>query len=158
MSSRKDAIKALLDHHPNSFFIFSNGLTSREAAYFERQDRCIYLLHAMGEALAVGIGLASSIPSLEIVVVDGDGNAQMGLSSWCLMPLPNIKYYVLANGIYETTGGQNIPALPFIPSWCNVIDISQGKIESPNPPDPKEIWDCSQNWLDNFQNSLCIKG
>lgn len=151
MNNRQVVICQLLEKYQESFFIFSNGLTSREAAHIQSEDRCFYLLHAMGEALSVGYGLAISQPDLEIVVIDGDYNALMGLSSWSLMPIPNLKYFVLANGTSATTGGQEIPPLPFIPNWCNVISIIDENIITPNPPMPDEIWEKSQNWIIKFR-------
>lgn len=151
MNDRCEAIARILAAHPDAFFVLSNGLTSREAAHFHRADRCFYLLHAMGEALSVGIGLSLARPDLEVVVIEGDGNALMGLSSWSLMPQPNLAYYVLANGIHETTGGQRLPALPFVPEWCTVLPIAPGKADTPNPPPPVEIWNRCQDWLTSRQ-------
>ncbi|TRO82370.1 thiamine pyrophosphate-dependent enzyme [Desulfuromonas acetexigens] len=152
MNNRPDTIRAILDAHPDAFVVFSNGLTSREAAYFHRENRCIYLLHAMGEALAVGVGLSQACSSLEIVVIEGDGNALMGLAAWSLMPVPNLYYYVLDNGSYETTGGQKLPSLPVIPSWCKLMPVLPGKAAAtPNPPLPDEIWNACQQWLRNHR-------
>ena len=147
MNNRVDAIKLILDRHKTSFFVLSNGLTSREASYFHGDARCFYMLHAMGESLSVGIGLALAKPSTSIVVIDGDYNALMGLSSWAMMPINNLIYYVLANGTSETTGGQCLPSLPFIPEWCNVVNIQPGKSITPNPPAPITIWANTQHWL-----------
>ncbi len=147
MSNRSLIISEILRKHKNAFFVISNGLSSREASHFDRQSRCLYLLHAMGEALSVGIGISQIIKDMEIVVIDGDGNALMGMSSWCLMPIKNLKYYILKNGCYETTGGQEISDFPILPKWCNVISISVGKDETPNPPHPEEIWKDATNWL-----------
>lgn len=147
MNSRPEIIRDLLDAHPDAFFVLSNGLTSREAAHFHRQDRCFYLLHAMGEALSVGVGLAQAQPNLEVVVIDGDGNALMGLAAWSLMPLPNLHYYVLDNRSNETTGGQPLPPLPWWPEWCIVIPIALGRAETPNPPLPTDIWRACRDWM-----------
>jgi thiamine pyrophosphate-dependent acetolactate synthase large subunit-like protein len=151
MSSPTDRVRAIaqiLGRHPDAFVVLSNGLTSREAVHFIPQDRCLYLLHAMGEALAIGVGLADAQRELEVVVVEGDNNAAMGLAAWTLMPRKNIHYYVLANGIAETTGGQIVPPLPVVPEWCTVVPVNPGKAETPNPPAPAEIWEACQNWLD----------
>jgi hypothetical protein len=101
----------------------------------------------MGESLAVGVGLAKSLPELQVVVIDGDYNALMGLASWSLMPLPNLRYYILDNRSSETTGGQQIPCIPFIPNWCTPIKMAIGKSDTPNPPQPTEIWHDCRNWL-----------
>lgn len=149
MNSRTAAIKGIIDNHTDALIILSNGLTSREAAEFTPSPNSFYMLHGMGEALSVGIGAASSKPDLKVVVIDGDFNALMGLSSWSLMPQPNLTYYVLDNGISETTGGQRLPKLPAIPDWCNVLKIEAGKENTPNPPGPVETWNKCQQWLAN---------
>ena len=145
--SRLDALRHIFAAHPGAFFILSNGLTSREAAYFLDRPESFYLLHAMGEALSVGIGLATIRPELTVAVIDGDGNALMGLAAWSMMPAPNLVYYVLRNGCYETTGGQPVPALPFVPPWCTVIDVAPGNHGAPNPPHPRDIWGKTRRWL-----------
>jgi pyruvate/2-oxoacid:ferredoxin oxidoreductase beta subunit len=149
MNRRPAVLKHILDDHPDAFVVLSNGLTSREAAHFYRQGRCLYLLHAMGEALAIGVGLAKAVPELEVVVIEGDFNALMGLASWSLMPLPNLRYYVLDNGISETTGGQRLPPLPVVPEWCTVVSMTPGRSDTPNPPPPDEIWRECRNWIEN---------
>ncbi len=147
--NRLTAIKQIIDSHHGAFFVLCNGLTSRETAHFMPLDNCFYLLHAMGEALSVGIGLARACCDLEVVVIDGDGNALMGLAAWSMMPVPNLRYYILRNGIYETTGGQPVPDMPFIPAWCTLIAIEPGKEQTPNPPPPAAIWQQARQWLTN---------
>ncbi len=149
MNRRPEVLKHILDEHPHAFVVLSNGLTSREAAHFYRQGRCLYLLHAMGEALAVGVGLAKALPELEVVVIEGDFNALMGLAAWSLMPLPNVRYYVLDNRCSETTGGQPLPPLPIIPDWCTLVPMASGKSVTPNPPPPGEIWRDCRGWLES---------
>lgn len=148
--NRVEAITQILDNHPEALVIISNGLTSREAAHFQRRPNCFYLLHGMGEALAVGVGAASAAPDREIVVIDGDGNALMGMSSWSMMTLPNVTYYVLRNGMYETTGGQSVPAFPALPNWCKLVEIDPGKNNTPNPPLPEEILKTNRTWLESM--------
>ncbi len=145
--NRVEAIKDIYTRHVGSFFVLSNGLTAREAAHFIDQPNSFYLLHGMGESLAVAIGLASSQPQLSVVLIEGDGNTLMGMAAWSMTPPSNLTYYVLANGIFETTGGQPLPALPCLPPWCMVVPIEPGKAETPNPPSPTDIWHTSQAWL-----------
>jgi thiamine pyrophosphate-dependent acetolactate synthase large subunit-like protein len=138
--NRIEAIDFIFSKNTKAIFILSNGLTAREAAHYLGNDNAFYLLHAMGEALSVGIGLAQARPEKEIVVIDGDGNALMGMASWSMLNVKNLKYFILANGVFETTGGQVLPRFPALPKWCNVINIEPNKLESPNPPSPKIIW------------------
>ncbi|MEL7640482.1 MAG: thiamine pyrophosphate-dependent enzyme [Solidesulfovibrio sp.] len=149
---RIEAIRRIKAAHPGAFFLFSNGLTAREAAHFADGPENFYLLHAMGEALSVGIGLALARPELTVVVVDGDGNALMGLAAWSMMPVANLRYYVLANGVYETTGGQPLPKLPWRPPWCTVVPVAPDPRPTPNPPAPKATWARAKAWLGEHGN------
>jgi len=150
--NRVEAIKKIYQENKNSFFILSNGLTSREASFFLPQNNSLYLLHAMGETLSVGIGLASARKDLNVVVIDGDGNALMGMSSWSMNTFKNIKYYILKNGTYCTTGSQELPKFPCLPNWCNIINIEDSKENTPNPPLPGKIIFNVQNWLKESKN------
>ena len=148
--NRFDAIKSIIKHHGECAYIFSNGLTSREAAYFFPNENSFYLLHAMGEALSVGIGLANARPDLDVIVIDGDGNSMMGAASWFMYDevKSNCYYYVLSNQVYDTTGGQPLPLANIWPNWVNIIEIVNDKnIVTPNPPGPEVILDKFTNWL-----------
>ena len=72
-----------------------------------------YLPSAMGEAPALGLGLALARPEGEVLVVNGDGAMLMNLGSLVTIVASgakNITVVVLDNGIYEVTGGQQIAA------------------------------------------------
>ena len=139
--NRIEAIESIYTKHEDALFVLSNGLTSRESAFKLNKPNTFYLLHAMGEAFSVGLGLANSRPDTEVVVIDGDGNALMGLASLSMMNVSNLNYYILANGVYQTTGSQELPPLSNLPSWAQVVEISKEFIDSPNPPAPDEIWE-----------------
>ena len=146
--NRIEAIEMILNENENSIFIFSNGLTSRQAVHYFPLNNAIYLTHAMGEALSVGVGLATTNSNLSVVVIDGDGNSLMGMASWPLkLHAPNLKYYVIRNGIYETTGGQQLIDFPCIPDWVKIIDINHEKFETPNPPNPEIIYNNLAKYL-----------
>ncbi len=145
--NRVDAIQHIYQQHPEAFFILSNGLTSREAAHFLPQPQSFYLLHAMGEAFSVGIGLANADPQRQVVVIDGDGNALMGMAGWSAPRPENLTYYVLVNGVYQTTGEQQLPTFSQWPKWCRLMPVEGNKRDTPNPPDPLQIWDQTQQWL-----------
>ena len=147
--NRIEAIKKIYNENKGSFFILSNGLTSREAASHVPNKNSFYLLHAMGEAFSVGLGLAQSNQKLNIVVIEGDGGALMGMSSWSMKDVNNIKYYILVNGTYQTTGDQLLPSFPCLPKWANLIKINNNKSESLNPPSPDTIFK-------QFQKSIKI--
>lgn len=137
--NRKEAIESILLKHKGSHFVFSNGLTSREAIAFYDNENSFYMLHAMGEAFAVGLGLASALPEKNIIVVEGDGNALMGSSSWSMNTFDNIKLYILDNGLYKTTGGQELPTLNPNENFVEVIKIDDSDLNTPNPKHPRKI-------------------
>jgi thiamine pyrophosphate-dependent acetolactate synthase large subunit-like protein len=72
-----------------------------------------YIPSAMGQAPALGLGLALAQPKREVLILNGDGAMLMNLG--CLVTIvasgaQNITLIVFVNGIYEVTGGQPTPA------------------------------------------------
>jgi phosphonopyruvate decarboxylase len=145
--NRAEAIVQIVDRHADAAIVFSNGLTSREAAHVADRPGNLYLLHGMGEALSVGVGLRLARPDREVVVVDGDGNALMGLSAWSFLPLAGLTYYMLENGTYETTGAQVVPRIAVTAEGVNRITIDGGAIGAPLPPPPEGVADRFEAWL-----------
>ncbi len=145
--NRADAIRQVVNRHPDAAIIFCNGLTSREASFVSPRQGNFYLLHGMGEALSVGIGLLSARPDLSVVVVDGDGNAAMGLAAWNLLPIDGLHYYVLDNGSYETTGSQPTPRLTAHHPAVQTVKIDPGSLGAPLPPPPERTCADFLEWL-----------
>ncbi len=68
---------------------------------------------AMGQLASYGLGLALAFPERRVIVIDGDGGLLMNLG--CLVTVANagprnLIHLTCNNGIYETSGGQAIPA------------------------------------------------
>ena len=145
--NRADAIRQIVNRHSDAAIIFCNGLTSREASFVADRPGNFYLLHGMGEALSVGIGLLLARPDLNVVVVDGDGNATMGLSAWNLLPIEDLHYYVLENGSYETTGSQPTPRLSVQHPAVQRVEIEPGVLGAPLPPPPEQTRAAFLGWL-----------
>lgn len=69
----------------------------------------IYAPSAMGEAPALGLGLAIAQPRRRIVVCNGDGCMLMNLGSLVTIAAqapPNLVLLIFENGVYEVTGAQ----------------------------------------------------
>ncbi len=72
-----------------------------------------YVPSAMGEAPALGLGLALAKPNRDVLIVNGDGGMLMNLGSLVTIVASgcqNITLVVLENGIFEVTGGQQTAA------------------------------------------------
>ncbi len=92
----------------NTIVVSSNGNISREVYHLLPRPQ-LYLRGSMGLPIAVGLGLALAQPEKEVLVITGDGNFLMGLSSMVTLTMyrpKNMKVLVLDNESYETTGGQ----------------------------------------------------
>jgi sulfopyruvate decarboxylase subunit beta len=67
-----------------------------------------YIPSAMGQAPALGLGLALAQPDRGVIVVNGDGCMLMNLG--CLVTIANhpanLYLLIIDNGLYEVTGGQ----------------------------------------------------
>jgi phosphonopyruvate decarboxylase len=71
------------------------------------------IVGAMGSASSIGLGLALAQPARRVIVVDGDGSLLMQLGSLVTIAgaaPSNLFHFVFENGVYETSGGQPLPA------------------------------------------------
>jgi thiamine pyrophosphate-dependent acetolactate synthase large subunit-like protein len=69
----------------------------------------IYAPSSMGQATALGLGIALAQPARRVVVVNGDGCLLMNLGSLVTITAqapPNLCTIVIDNGVYEVTGSQ----------------------------------------------------
>jgi len=67
-----------------------------------------YIPSAMGQAPALGLGLALAQPEHGVIVMNGDGCMLMNLGSLVTLANHAVPLYLLImdNGLYEVTGGQ----------------------------------------------------
>lgn len=107
---RIEAIRSLVNVlGPRDLVVCSNGMMSRELYTVAHRLGNFYMIGSMGLALSIGIGLARAQPKKRVVVLEGDGNALMGLSSMASaasMGIGNMLHVVLDNEAYGSTGGQ----------------------------------------------------
>ncbi|KKM77149.1 hypothetical protein LCGC14_1372990 [marine sediment metagenome] len=105
----RQAIEKIMSEVTDECVITSCGYISREVYRAKDRDRNFYCQSAMGSTLAIGLGLAYSRKDLEVIVINGDGSALMSAGTIVLyqaLALWNIKHYILNNGCYASTGGQ----------------------------------------------------
>lgn len=107
---RRTAVPALIGD-PSDFLIIS-GLSgaARDIGYLTEETPNTYLLGgAMGAAASMGLGLALAQPEKQILVVSGDGEFMMNVSSLATighMRPHNLSMLCIDNGRYGETGNQ----------------------------------------------------
>jgi thiamine pyrophosphate-dependent acetolactate synthase large subunit-like protein len=87
---------------------------------------------SMGQATAVGLGLALAQPQRRIIVVNGDGSMLMNLGSLVTIAAQrpaNLLLVLCDNGAYEVTGAQPTPGvaagtdLAAVARACGIADV-----------------------------------
>lgn len=114
MLKRPDGLRIIAERFPNDPVVLTLGGTVREMlAVAGRRPNHLPILDAMGQPLAIGLGLALGTGQLDppsrVVVVEGDGSLLMGFSALAtighLRP-DNLVVVIFDNGVYLATGGQ----------------------------------------------------
>lgn len=75
-------------------------------------DLSVTCVGFMGGASSLGLGLALALPERRVIVLDGDGSLLMQLGSLATVAgaAPrNFTHLVFKNGVYHTSGSQDIP-------------------------------------------------
>ena len=107
--SRRQAVAKLLKGRSRLLVVAGLGAPAWDCAAAGDHDLNFYLWGGMGSAAMVGLGLALAQPSYSAVVVTGDGEMLMGLSSLttiAVMAPRNLTIVVLDNERYGETGMQ----------------------------------------------------
>ena len=114
MLKRPDGLRIIAERFPNDPVVLTLGGTVREMlAVAGRRPNHLPILDAMGQPVAIGLGLALGTGNLDpparVVVVEGDGSLLMGFSALAtighLRP-ENLLVVIFDNGVYLATGGQ----------------------------------------------------
>ena len=151
---RKSAINCIMRTvKKDTVVITSTGMISREVYQTKDRDLNFYMQGSMGNALAIGIGIALNT-NKKVVVISGDGAALMSLGTSVLfdgLNLPNLVHYILDNNCHATTGGQ--PTCSRYADFGHSIKwlVSNEKGDAPRIPlSPKQI-------TERFRNALLDK-
>jgi sulfopyruvate decarboxylase subunit beta len=105
---RLDAIQAIYPELERSIVVTIMGAVSVELQSLGHRPNFFYLLHAMGLASSVGLGIALSRPELPVVVLDGDGSLLMnlgGLTTLARYRPRNLVHVVFDNESLLSVGG-----------------------------------------------------
>lgn len=107
---RRDVLPNLLPN-PEKYLIVTGlaGAAKDTAAYTREADNVLTLGGAMGAAVSMGLGVALSAPSEQVIVITGDGELMMNVGALAtvasMMP-DNFSIICIDNGCHGETGGQ----------------------------------------------------
>jgi thiamine pyrophosphate-dependent acetolactate synthase large subunit-like protein len=109
--THREALEVLAACRGQHVVITTHGSVDLWASLSDTPLDLAYVPASMGQAPALGLGLALAQSRHGVVVVCGDGHLLMNLG--CLVTLAaspaNLFLIVIDNGVYEVTGGQSIP-------------------------------------------------
>ena len=81
---------------------------------------------SMGQAPALGLGIALAQPDRKVIVCNGDGSMLMNLGSLVTITSEapaNLTLLIFDNGVYEVTGSQSTPGAREARKDCRDIDF-----------------------------------
>ena len=152
---RLNIVKKIMDKvSDDDIVVTSTGYISREVYHYKDRDLNFYMMGSMGNALAIGIGLAYSLPfKNKVIVINGDASCLMSLGTLTHDFPAHLFHHILCNGMHESTGGQKINAtmLDFfsINVGNNVWEIEPSDhVPERIPLSPKEITERFRNAID----------
>ena len=105
---RIDALKAVYPQLSECIVVTIMGAVSAELQSLGHRPGFFYLLHAMGLASSMGLGIALNRPELKVVVLDGDGSVLMnlgGLTTMARYGPSNLLEIVFDNESLLSVGG-----------------------------------------------------
>jgi len=160
--NRSLIVKEILkDIEDNVIVVASTGYISREVFGHKDRDLNFYMMGSMGNALAIGMGMALTVKNL-VIVINGDASVLMSLGSMVTAErlrrsgkLKNLLHCVIDNNVHESTGGQrtNSDIINFSHLFKNTIVYKSG-LDATIPPritlSPKQI-------TKRFQDALLRK-
>ncbi len=156
--NRSDIVKSIMkDVGEDDIVIASTGFISREVFKYDRSLN-FYMMGSMGNALAIGIGIAMNIKK-RVIVINGDGSVLMSLGTMLTakrLSLPNLIHCIIDNNCHESTGRQKTCSdlIDFRHLSKNVI-VYKSNIDQSIPPritlSPKEI-------TERFKNAIACIG
>jgi thiamine pyrophosphate-dependent acetolactate synthase large subunit-like protein len=107
--ARRAVVAELLQDRADLLVVTGLGSPSYDVMAAGDHDLNYYLWAAMGSAMTVGLGLATTQPDRPVMVLTGDGEALMGFGALATIALRrprNLSIVILDNGHFGETGMQ----------------------------------------------------
>jgi len=109
--SHRQALEILAGQRRAQVVITTHGSVDLWLSLSDTPLDFAYVPTSMGQAPALGLGLALARPQRGVIVVTGEGSLLMNLG--CLVTLASqpasLVLVLVDNGVYEVTGGQAVP-------------------------------------------------
>jgi sulfopyruvate decarboxylase subunit beta len=108
MMTHLEALEVLAKHRSNRIVVTTMTSVAVWPALSDTLWDFAHLPSAMGQAPALGLGLALAQPEFGVIVVNGEGSMLMNLGSLVTLAHnpANLYLLILDNELYEVTGGQ----------------------------------------------------
>jgi sulfopyruvate decarboxylase subunit beta len=106
--TRLEALRAIYSRLDGKVVVTIMGAVAAELQSIGHRPNFFYLLHAMGLASSVGLGIALSRPERHVIVFDGDGSILMnlgGLTTLARYRPRNLVHVVFDNESLLSVGG-----------------------------------------------------
>jgi thiamine pyrophosphate-dependent acetolactate synthase large subunit-like protein len=156
MMSSRSALEVLARHRGERVVITTMSGAGIWPEFSNTPLDFAYIPSAMGQAPALGLGIALAKPERGAIVVNGDGCMLMNLGNLVTLahhPAP-VFLLILDNGHYEVTGGQPTAGtghadfaalargagIQRVYSFDNAEDWARGAEEALREPGPVVIW------------------
>lgn len=108
MMTLREALEIVADQRGRRIVVATMSSAGEWPSLSDTPLDFIYIPSAMGQAPALGLGLALAQPERGVLVLNGDGCMLMNLG--CLVTLANhpanVYLLIVENRLYEVTGGQ----------------------------------------------------
>jgi thiamine pyrophosphate-dependent acetolactate synthase large subunit-like protein len=108
MMTLRDALEVLAPHRGQRIVVTTMSAAGEWTQHSDSPLDFTYIPSSMGQAPALGLGLALAHPERGVLVLNGDGCMLMNLGSLVTLASQpaNLVLVIVDNGLYEVTGGQ----------------------------------------------------
>jgi len=107
-----ESLKVLRSVRGDAVVVTAMGIAREWMALGSHPLDFVYVPSSMGQASALGMGIALAQPDRKVIACNGDGSTLMNLGSLVTITAAapkNLTLLVFNNGVYEVTGGQSTP-------------------------------------------------
>jgi thiamine pyrophosphate-dependent acetolactate synthase large subunit-like protein len=156
MMTHHEALEVLAARRGQAVVIITHGSVDLWLGLSNTPLDFAYVPTSMGQAPALGLGLALARPERPVLVVTGDGSILMNLGSLVTLAgqLANLVLVVIDNGVYEVTGGQAVAGagrtdfaglarsagIKQVYAFASTAAWQAGAAEALSAPGPTVIW------------------